>query len=71
MYTHKTHTYGLTSHITMEQCQVAKYTYIYTYPHNHCALVTAVRNGLPWRSWLTLRDWWDGGVLRETQSRER
>ena len=25
--------------------------------------------GLPWRNWMMPRDYWEGGVLRETQSR--
>ena len=29
----------------------------------------AVKGSLPWRSWVMPRNWWEGGMLRETQSR--
>ena len=65
--THNTHTYNVTPQFPMKQCQVAKYTY----PHLQCPLVMAVKGSLSWRSWVMPKDCWEGGVLRETQCRER
>ena len=41
---------------------------MHAYLHQ-CPLLTAEESGLPWRSWMMLRDCWEGGVLRETQCR--
>ena len=80
MHTH-THTYTqhayIWAHFPHHDEAMSMLLNIHTYPHHQCPLVTAVKvvmtvkGSLPWRSWVMLRDCWEGGVLRETQSRER